>query len=586
MSTLFRGKPASPQSIHAVAILGVAFCVVGSLLATTGSGARPPPTPDPGDSPLTANETATLWSKASDECRLDETANRSMEELSRCTDVTFKEPPHTAATWTRSDFTELSPGDQSTSVHPPDAELTDNRSIVDAHASLFAAHPSTRLHRDPGDTTLYVAPNGTVRGLVDYRVRLPSNRSAGNRSVEWGVADHGVTAVRLLSGDDVVARSDGSQTPVVDYTLVDSGSTTLTLEADIEVELREEVSVGEGSAERSGSVARTDTVTVTDSVDVSVYDLSAYSYEAMYPNGDTGLAIHQTAPWHGFTLGGDDSSRVRGIWRYYTARDTGWNALNASSAGGTTQRPSDALPVYVHAYPAHVGPRAEPIRDGPTLVDTWGTGHASPAPSMHENVTVGVVDGPYNRTDGLAVRHDDVDANDIVVTGIVRNVTARPSTFVGQETRTIRRSNLTIERIDTDGESATLRIELRDETTGAPIVLDNPILEERSATPIGVEPRDGYITVADQRVRTNTSGVVVVTVDEPGSYTASYEPESWRANDPAYVVDSDSVSWHPLWELSEWLRLLYHGVVALAPFLVALYAGYRISAFLQIDQHP
>ncbi|SFR97226.1 hypothetical protein SAMN05216559_1813 [Halomicrobium zhouii] len=509
-----------------------------------------------------------------------------MQELSRCTDVTFKEPPDTAATWTRSDFTDLSPGDRSTSVHPPDAELTDNQSIVDAHASLFAVQPSTRLHREPGDATLYVAPEGTVRGLVDYRVRLPGNRSVGNRSVEWGVADQGVTEVRLLAGDDVVARADGSQTPVVDYALEDSGSTTLTLEADIEVQLQGEASVGEGSAERSGSIARTDTVTVTDSIDVSVYDLGAYSYEATYPNGDTGLAIHQTAPWHGFALGGDDDGRVRGVWRYYTARDTGWDVLNASSAGGTTQRASEALPVYVHAYPAHVGPRAEPIRDGPTLVDTWGTGHGSPAPSMHENVTVGVVDGPYNRTDGLAVRHEDIDADDIVVSGIVRNVTARPSTFVGQETRTIRRSNLTIERIDTDGDSATLRIELRDETTGAPIVLDNPILEERSATPIGVQPRDGYITVANQRVRTNTSGVAVVTVDEPGSYTATYEPESWRANDPAYVGDSDSVSWHPLWELSEWLRLLYHGAVALAPFLVALYAGYRISAFLQIDQHP
>lgn len=56
-----------------------------------------------------------------------------------------------------------------------------------------------------------------------------------------------MTEVRLLSGDDVVARSDGSQTPVVDYDIADSGPTTLTLEADIEVELRGEISIGEGS---------------------------------------------------------------------------------------------------------------------------------------------------------------------------------------------------------------------------------------------------------------------------------------------------------------------------------------------------
>lgn len=205
---------------------------------------------------------------------------------------------------------------------------------------------------------------------------------------------------------------------------------------------------------------------------------------------------------------------------------------------------------------------------------------------MHENVTVGVVDGPYNRTSGLVVRHDDINVDHIVVHGIVRNVAVTPNTFAGRETRTIRRSNLTIERIATSGESATLRLELRDASTGGPIVLDNPVFNNRSVRPIGIEPRDGYITVADQRVRTNTSGVALVTVDEPGSHTATYEPEPWRATDPAYVGDTARVRWHPLWTTTGWLRLLYRVIVVFAPFLAALYAGYRLNTFLQINDYP
>lgn len=527
-----------------------------------------------------------LWSKASDECRIETVDDGSMQELSRCTDVTFQEPPHTAATWTRADFDELTPGNRTTSVYPPAANLTDHRSIVDAHASLFAVHPSTRLQGSPGEETVYVAPNGTVRGLVDYRVRTPTGSTNETRTVDWSVRDHGVTELRVLAEDEVVARSEGDQTPVLDYSLGDSGPTTLQLEAEIEVELHRQVTVTHGNTTSSWSDERTDTVTVTDSIDVWVYDLTAFTYDATYPDGDTGLSVYQTVPWHGFTLGTDDDASVRGVWRYYTARDTGWDVLDVSTEDGTTRRPSDALPVYVHAYPARIGPRAEPVRDGPTLVDEWGTGYALPATSLHENVSVGVVDGPYNRTNGLAVRHDDVTVENVTVHGVVRNSTATARSFTGQETRTIRRSNLSVEHVDTDGESATLRIELRDANTGDPIVLDNPLLDDRSATPIGIEPRDGYIAVADQRVRTNTSGVALVTVDEPGTYTATYEPGSWRANDPAYVGDRARLTWHPLFTITGWLQILYRAIVVFAPFVGALYAGYRLDSFLQINEHP
>lgn len=553
----------------------------------TGSGTRPPWPTGAAEGPLPPNETATLWSKTADACQLrDEATDEAVQELASCTDVTFKEPPHTAATWTRSDFDDLSPGDRSVSVAPSGAGLVSNRSIVDAHASFFAVQPATQLHRAPGDDALYIAPNGSVRGLVDYRVQTPTDRTNGDRTIEWSVSSRRVSTVRIRADEDVIATATGDQTPVVNYSLTDSGPTTLQLEADVEVRLRKQVIVDLGNVTRRWSTVRTDTVTVTDTLDVSVYDLQTSSYDATYPNGDTALSIFHTAPWHGFTVGSEGNDRVRGVWRYYTARDTRWDTLTVASANGTTQRTSDALPVSVHAYPAHVGPRVEPVRNGPTLVDTWGAGHGSPAPSLHENVTVGVVDGPYNRTSGLVVRHDDVDPDGVVVQGIVRGVTANATSLAGHETRTIHTSNLTLERVDVAGDTATLRLELRDASTGDPIVLANPSLQDRRAPTIGIDSRNGYIAIADQRVRTNTSGIAVITVAEPGSYTARYEPESWRATDPAYTGDTAHVAWHPLWTVTGWLNLFLQAIVVFAPFLAALYAGYRLSAFLQLTEQP
>jgi len=43
-------------------------------------------------------------------------------------------------------------------------------------------------------------------------------------------------------------------------------------------------------------------------------------YYAEYPNGDSGVAIFQSRPWQGYTLTEEDDARVRGVWRFYTAR--------------------------------------------------------------------------------------------------------------------------------------------------------------------------------------------------------------------------------------------------------------------------
>jgi len=169
----------------------------------TGIVAAEPPRPGTEDNGLTENESATLWSRDADNYISQEThrqrygENRSaIHQVANGTDITFKRPPATAATWTRNDFEDLDAGGAETSVHPSHADLEDGIFIEDAHATIFAVQPSTRGHLESGETPLYIAPNGTMRasstiGFVSRTevppgTRLLTGRSPSTRSTRFG----------------------------------------------------------------------------------------------------------------------------------------------------------------------------------------------------------------------------------------------------------------------------------------------------------------------------------------------------------------------------------------------------------------
>jgi hypothetical protein len=559
--------------------------LMAGLLATslvTGIAAADPPRPGTEENGLTENESATLWSRDADnyitqeEYRQRYGENRSaVHQVANGTDVTFKRPPATAATWTRNDFEDLDAGGEETSVHPPHADLEDGVYIEDAHATIFAAHPSTRGHLETGETPLYIAPNGTMRGFVDYRVRVPYGSSSGNRTISWSLTEHEVEEVRLKKNGEIIVTQDGSHTPALDYQITDDWSANLTLEAEISVRLRKTVRTDLSDRRNVNVTYRTESRNVSDSIAVEIYDLSAYPYHAEYPNGDAGVAIFQSRPWQGYTLTEDGEARVRGIWRFYTARNTNWDTLVRSNRTASATVQSDAIPVYVHAYPSRIGPRAEPVRDGPELIETWGTDRPSPVGTIGENINIDIVNQSYTTTYGVAVRAENVDREALHVAGIVRGVNASVVEPDAGSERQLRRSNLTVEVLQQNQSQATLRVELRDHQTGAPIELD-----DSRQYPIGGTTRNGYITVADQRVETNASGVAVVTIDEPGIYTARYYPGSWLGHDPAYVSDTATARWHPLGTIDGWFAFVFEVVWQLLPFFVMFYAGKRLLRML------
>lgn len=563
----------------------VLVALLGSLSGATV--ADPPPLPTDSGNGLSDNETATLWSKTPDDCEAgdDQTA---MQTLGRCTDATFKTPPDTAARWTSNDFMSLRPGDSETSVYPEHATRSDSKFVRDAHATIFSIQPSTVVHRDAESTPQYVAPKGQLQALIDYRVAVPTDKIEENRTIEWSLAEDSVTQVRLYQDDDRISRAYFQQTPVLNYQLDGAGNTTVRVEADIEVELEQEITHQLNNESWTEYQYTTETVTVTDELDVEVYDLSAEVYHAEYPDGNAGVAIYQSQPWHGYELTDDGEASVRGNWRYYTARDTDWDHLVHASRDDEETTNSDARPVYVHAFPSEVGPRVEPVRDGPEIQEVWGYDSESPAPTLHENVEIGIVDEPYTRSYGLAVQYDDLDRDTISVQGIVNGETATITEPAGRQEREVRASELMAEVIEETDSGLTVRLELRDATTGEPIVLEHPYEDHPRLSPIGADRRDGYISIGDQYVRTDENGTAMVELTEPGGYTAQYHPGSWRTHEPAFVADRASVGGHPLTTAGGWLSLFIHLFWLSIPFLVALYAGLKLGSFLNTpeDHYP
>jgi len=155
----------------------------GIVAAEGLSAVTPPDSGDavPADGPAYGVNNSTfqrLWSDDVDNGNLSvddfDDANVSSRaefahRLARSTDVPFARPPQATSNWNSGDFGDYSPGGRRESVHPTGASLEDGVYIKDAYVSIFATQPSTILHHANG-TTQYVAPDGQVRTISDYRI--------------------------------------------------------------------------------------------------------------------------------------------------------------------------------------------------------------------------------------------------------------------------------------------------------------------------------------------------------------------------------------------------------------------------------
>ena len=546
---------------HRLAVGLVALTAV--LAVTAGSTAADPPP---------ANATRTVDARDTDPCLTSAAYNATYgqpptptQQFATCTDLTYAAPPAHAATMTAAAFPAIEPGSADTSVHPLHADLVSGGTIADAHATVFTVHPATRVHLDPTTTRQYIAPTGTVRALVDYRVR---DNLGPNRSVR----SHTVRTVTLDIGTEQVASTTGTQTPTLSYNTTQTGEQPLTVTAEIAVTI---------AVDGPRTTTFTQTVTVSDTRSVWVYRLTPEAYTARYPDGRGGLAVYQGNPWHSLTLSEDGTHRVRGVWRYYTARDPRWDRLTVARATATTTRPAAATPLRVAAFPAQIGPRAVPVRDGPTLTAVWGVTTRSPATRLPPNVSVGVISDEYTRSYGVAVRNETLDPRRVQVHGVVRGVSA-PLSEVTRTARPIREPNLSVRLTDASSSAATFRITVRDSQTGAPL----RVTESATPRPIVANGPDGTLSINGEPVTLGPDGTATRTVAEPGLYTVRFEPASWRTTSPAYTAASDTVRWHPLGTLAGWVQLLETTIWIGIPVAVAWIAGRQVAHLMSGESRP
>jgi hypothetical protein len=544
--------------------------VVGCVLVIVGTAslsAAEPPRPGTTDSGLNESEEATLWSNVPAghwESRPGE--DTAIHEIATGTDLTFTEPPDTARRWNEYGHEQFDPGGRDTSVHPESVKTHSYSHIEDAYVAVFSVTPSTRAYIAPDEHRRYVAPEGRIRGTVDYRIDLPDDTN----SRSWRLVDDEIDEVRLYVDGDRIDSAPGTHRPEFEYSLA-SDAETLRLEARIEATVEETYDPPVGSA-------TTETYDVWMEVwyelPIEVYDFDATVTRVEYPDGDLGLSITQPQPWQGFTLDDDGDREIRGIWRFFTARTPNWQTVVASTDRGTTHRETEAYPASVYAYPSRMSPRAKPEHTGPTILRTWGPTHETPAALLPGNVAVGIVEGTYNETAGIAVRTDKVDPAAFEVQGIVHGTEMDARTLLS-EPRTVRETELSASVTDASETGATVLVELEDAETGAPIELE-------ADEPAVGRTHSGYVTIGEKRVRTDANGEATVRLSEPGAYSVRYEPASWLDTAPAYAGDTASVRWHPLTTPAGWIAAgLRIGLFAF-PFVVAWYAGRQLAAIFRI----
>lgn len=506
-----------------------AVCTLAAL--ATPAGAHPPNEPDHG-----VNETVacTLWADDVDEAnasayeeQIDENTT-DVCALAAVTDVPLDAPPEAVERWNRGDLGHFPETGSDTSVYPEHADRRDSVFIEDAHATIFAVQPSTTALLSPSDQPRYVAPNGTLLGTVDYRVEIPGDVLGDDRRVQSTLLENEITETRLLVDGVRESNSSGTKTPIHDYRLSGTPSVpqTLTLEADIAVEVRERIEVcirstSDGSCEEwdVDVEVHVDELTVRDSIEVVEYDLEVTGMYARYPDGDLGLLVYANNPWLGYTVPDGD---VHGVWRFYVARDPAWDTLVRETSDGRTVDHSPLHPLSVHAFPVETQPTSTPH----TVVQILAVlGNEQTPPTLPDDVLLDVETDRYRTSYGIATRIETTDGPfDERAFGLVRGVEADLQS-AGFSEVSIRRSNLSLSVLDRTDENVTVRVNLTDATTGVPI---------------DTSRREGFVRVKDRRVNTSADGTIVETFSgHESSISATYVPGDWWLDSRSYVGDSD-----------------------------------------------
>lgn len=544
---------------------------LASTLAHTPPG--PPDTPDHGVNDSTFHR---LWSGDVDDDTVPPNTT-AIEELAAYVDIPFTHPPSAVTKWNAGDHHDMPTTDWQTAVAPQDASLTQSTFLKDAYIETFAVTPSTRVHLAPNETPLYVAPNGSVRASIDYRVDLPPGNATNDTRTTWRVIDTTVDATTLHIDGNSATTTSGTQTPILAYRDLDeyvgtehqfrlTARINATVERTVETrtfdcETPVDDPVNNSTCEEVWITENTtfvDSVTVADAIEVDAYEFVTSVRRVEYPNGDHGIAVRVLQPWQGFTLGNDT---VGGTWRFYSARDTTWDTLTEHTANGTRRVDSPSQPLQVHAYPKQP-PTASLVATPSEITVLDANGRTRPAPVLPDAIELDEATGEYRTTDRIVIRTSNRSANATLrIHGLVHGTTEHIQ-LADVNTTSLRSRNVTLDIEDVTQDNVTLHVELRDDETGAPV------------TPNWTT---GTLTVNGHRIRLNTTGQATITLPRRTIYTATYHPGTWYNVNAIDTPARDDT--HIAGTIPTLLTTLYHAAIPITTLLIATYLIDRITTW-------
>nr|WP_242437211.1 hypothetical protein [Halorubrum lacusprofundi] len=450
--------------------------------------------------------------------------------LARSTDVPFARPPQATSNWNSGDFGDYSPGGRRESVHPTGASLEDGVYIKDAYVSIFATQPSTILHHANG-TTQYVAPDGQVRTISDYRIAVPQDDRNGSQRERWSIDQTQIESVDLSADGRLLDSASGHQA-TLQYTGL-SGSPQLTVDATITVTLRH---VTLDCPDWNSSTAGCDgdwnrdvetpeasrTVSTSQRVVVNrLSDIAGKRVQFEATEDRVGAVVHPNTEWSTISVDGD--VRARSNWWFYTASRAGWQTMVTNTATNTSRAISSVRPVQTHAFPSRQAPYVptDLTDDGErplAIEETWGTEQTGP--SLPLNIDLESA-SPYVNADSIAVTSTTLDESafrEVTVHGIVRG---QSRTVSLSDQQTVRETNLTLTATNANATHAVVRATVTETATGAAVT-------------------SGRVTAGNQTAALNSSGIATLTLSNPGALVrGEYQPSEWWRTDRPYATATD-----------------------------------------------
>ena len=470
------------------------------------------------------------------------------EQLTESSDYVYSEPPGAPDRWNAGEVGEFSGGSENVAQHPPEADLRDGEVVKDAYVRIFGVSRSTLAHFSPQREVLYVPSDGEVRGFTDYRIE---GDSVINHSVEVEIAE---------AGDETVSGNGGFSIPYDGLARRDPREASIPTDSSpgeetSEITLRAEVTATY-IVEKGGETERvTETVTAEDTLEVRPYDTSfppPVAVYGRYPNDDTALFFLREGPWSSVTL--PDGTTVHSNWRFFSAREEGWEGMRVSTAIGEAVRDKSYHPLQVHAYPSRSGVHVDGDAELRNVL-----GDEYDPPSLSDGLSFALPTERYKTTQGFDLRHNgDAEVGSVELNGIVHGTSTERQPF--PRVQDIRTTDLGMSVTEVSDDSVEVEVSLQD----------------NKGNPVGTRRDDGFVRVDGHgRVNTGIDGTAEVEISPPpsGAVVAEYVPVNWyeASAEATYVGDTASINPRRDYVLFAELGMLSQLGVFLLPFLLSVY---------------